>query len=783
MNSLIRVLWVYLNRCSESSTSTRKRLESLVRQVFPSHSGLLYASELPFEPFIAILHYVMARQFDYGEELVLEFLRDALSGRGDGSNVDFVQPDRATVSIRAMLYTLRSLELEKPATWPQTSDFSVFSLDGFETSGATIPSEINPDVVAFLKTSGPVVGRLIMACDRHIGQLLLSNDNVIISSSASSTALEGSDKVTKKHGDIYTSYNSRCEPILRLFKSLLETMPRCLQPESNFPQLADIVCRATFSADPSVCEAAGEAIERLSANDEHCLTLCETYRGIIFETRHVFRDTFVGSRLLESQFERVVKLWSVVLQALIGHQRMASAQNQDRDESNHRTISSNTIEKIEGAALFLLCSASLVLRRLAGPILIIARDLEEPLRRPSAAFRYSRISPDSEAITRVVQLFEGTLLESDIEGIKKLPWLSASDRHRLEFFAKDRTKMIPRVAESDHSKDGSLWLALLPYFVDHLDQLPGALQAMKAVVCQSVVRLQGHVAVVASGRGANLVSRTTSDAVMLADHWRAYLSVLCVTLTISAPAPTPPVKRLNDTVILSPDTILTPPALFAYMISLLAWEDGRFRDAAVYALGSIRQHLLRPLSELLLNNVRRLADGYKSSTPRRTPNGTLWTAYAHVFKLISPLNLDARSSSNLSSMIGFIKLTYAFLSDKLVKEDYDLQSLRRSFCHVVENLANCLAKLEGSDRFLGDDMRGSIFKLCYEWCHVGRRPDVAKARESQTLQAANESYRGERDRAQYLDDLQAKTKLLSAAAASAMAGLCVGVWLVLKSIG
>ena len=124
-------------------------------------------------------------------------------------------------------------------------------------------------------------------------------------------------------------------------------------------------------------------------------------------------------------------------------------------------------------------------------------------------------------------------------------------------------------------------------------------------------------------------------------------------------------------------------------------------------------------------------------------------------------------------MIGFVKVTHTLLSDRAVKEDYDLQSLRRSFCIVVENLTSALGKLDPSDRFLGEEMRGAIFKLCYEWCHVGRRPDVAKARESHTLQAAADSYRGDRDRAQYLDDLQAKTKLLSAAAAEAMAGLCV----------
>jgi len=317
--------------------------------------------------------------------------------------------------------------------------------------------------------------------------------------------------------------------------------------------------------------------------------------------------------------------------------------------------------------------------------------------------------------------------------------------------------------------------------------LPGPVHDLRSIVVATVLRLQGHVASIASitasratpGMRSAPTVRTTADSAVLADHWRSYLSVLCVTMPDQQNVPaTPPVQRTKEAVILTPDTIGSP-ALFHYLTSVLMWDDPRFKDAAVLALGSISRAMLRPLSEILLGVVRRLADGGKLGNPRdtrrSTVNGPLWTSLGHVFRLVSPLILDTNPShlANLSSMIGFTKLTHTLLSDRAVKEDYDLQSLRRSFCIVVENLTNALGKLDASDRFLGEEMRGAVFKLCYEWCHVGRRPDVAKARESHTLQAAAEGYRGERDRAQYLDDLQAKTKLLSAAAAEAMAGLCV----------
>ncbi len=65
MNCFIRILWIYLNRCPESSTSTRKRLDTLLRVCFPAN-GSLYPPELALEPFVAIIHYISARQLDYG---------------------------------------------------------------------------------------------------------------------------------------------------------------------------------------------------------------------------------------------------------------------------------------------------------------------------------------------------------------------------------------------------------------------------------------------------------------------------------------------------------------------------------------------------------------------------------------------------------------------------------------------------------------------------------------------------------------------------------------------
>ncbi|WRT66978.1 uncharacterized protein IL334_003943 [Kwoniella shivajii] len=790
MGALVRTMWIYLNRCPESSTSMRKRLDPLMKILFPS-TGSLYPPEIPAEPFIAVLHYVMTRHLDFGEEFVTDFLK----GR-DPVGIS----DRSTVLVRAINYTLRSTELEKSASWPSSPDFTKFDIEGFEAAGEALALEVEskPEVHEILTRCGPAFVDLLFQCDNSVKNLLLSNDSITLSGHASSNSMDNvTEQITIKHGDVYVAYPARHGPALHFMCALLESFPRCMPSDVNFSQLVNVLCRATFSADPNVCYIAGNTLRRICQDPERCLVVVNTFREFVFETRHIFRDTFIGARLLESQVERIIRLWLDLLQTLVAQQRVAEAQAVDDDtEKRSPPIEPSHISKIEGCALFLLCSSSLPLRKLANQILTAARNFEGHQRRPSAAFRYSRFAPDKASLTRVLQILEYAVDDSDLESIKVLPWMSSSDRHRIELLSiPDKTKFLQRIAESEHPKDGPLWLSILPFFVGKVvEQLPGPAADLRQVVCQLVLRLQAHVALTA-GSGAlkatvsrgSITTRSSSDTAILADHWRAYLSILCVTMTSQGPAPpTPPVQRTKDVIILNQEMINTP-GLFSYLTSMLGWEDPRFKDAAVYAMGSINQNHLRPLSEILLNVVRRLADGTKvggtprsEGTSRRTPltaHGPIWTSVAHVFRLISPLLLDAKSSShlaNLSSMIGFVKVTYTLLSDRTVKEDFELQSLRRSFCITVENLTNSLGKLDASDRFLGEEMRGAIFKLCFEWCHVGRRPDVAKARESQTLQAAAEGYRGDRDRAQYLDDIQAKTKLLSAAAAEAMAGLCQG---------
>jgi hypothetical protein len=662
----------------------------------------------------------MTRHLDYGEDFVTEYLSQSSSARGaETAPMVLPPPERAAVVVRATNCTLRAIELERPASFPHDPDFARMQFEGFETSGEGF--EFKPEAEDFLKILGPILINLLTAVDRQIGTSLLSSEVVSVSGSASSNTMDNPDSVTLKHGDVYVSYSARYQPLFHLFRSIFDALPRCMPAELGFAPIGNILSRGTFCADPDVCIAAGNAMRRIAQDPSRCLLLVNTYRDFVFETRHIFKDTFLGSRLLESQFERVITLWVDMLQLLVNHERVAQAQSND-EEQQALPITPIFLDKLDAAAVFLLCSNSLALRKLAGKILSAARDLEGNSRKPSAAFRYSRLSPEKSALTRVIQIMEGSAEDADVATLRSLPWCSANDRTRLDATEKD--KLLRRIAESDNPKDGALWLAVLPSFIAKMKSLlRGPTNEMRSLVVAMVLRLQGHITSTGSisagrataGMRANVgTARTTTDTAALADYWRAYLCVLCLTMPDPNINPmTTPVQRTKEAVILTPDTI-NSPALFHYLASQLTWEDPRFRDAAVNSLGSISQTALRPLSEILTNIVRRLADGAKSNGRKPNVQGPIWTALARVFRLISPLIADSKSTAhlaNLSSMIGFVKMTWTLLSDPSVKEDFELQSLRRSFCIVVENLTDSLVKFDSSDRFLGEEMRGAIFKL------------------------------------------------------------------------
>jgi len=81
LSCVTRLLWVYLYRCSDSSTSNcQKRLDSILKVLFPVNRKIITPSETSLNLFVQIVYFITAKHLDYGLNNVILMLLNCESG-------------------------------------------------------------------------------------------------------------------------------------------------------------------------------------------------------------------------------------------------------------------------------------------------------------------------------------------------------------------------------------------------------------------------------------------------------------------------------------------------------------------------------------------------------------------------------------------------------------------------------------------------------------------------------------------------------------------------------
>src|ERR1700733_8051499 len=127
MNGMMRLIWTYLYRCQESTSAAISKLEPLLKHFFPTNRLPVFPNDDQLEPFfIYIVHFVLSRHMEYGQDLCMELLQEsAISSHS--ANLSFpVAPERTSIAMEAILLSLHAIEREEPSpTWPSSADFNV----------------------------------------------------------------------------------------------------------------------------------------------------------------------------------------------------------------------------------------------------------------------------------------------------------------------------------------------------------------------------------------------------------------------------------------------------------------------------------------------------------------------------------------------------------------------------------------------------------------------------------------------------------------------------------
>ncbi|KAG6879009.1 hypothetical protein C0992_005899 [Termitomyces sp. T32_za158] len=814
MNGVMRLIWTYLYRCQESASATTLRLDPLLKHFFPTNRLTIFPSDERFEPLIYIVHFILARHFDFGRELCLELLHESLisSLQQQNGNVGSVLAfERISIAVQAILLSLHVMEKESGTpTWPSSADFStVPPRSDYPTSSEVLPPSLlsKSCIKEFFDRCGTTLAAIVMHCFKNVGCMSLFDEQWSVSRFHLAPYEEAHNYITRQHANGPTVvYPNSCIPQINILQICFQSWPRLLHPTIPLDEALSMLFRGIVHVEPLLAETASEALKRFMADPARALAVLSSFTKFLFSPSHIAKEGTAVRLLVTSS--NVLNLWLDFVDSWIWGLLLQKAETL----AEERQLIMERCAEIENAALFLLAHEDRNILATGVKVVRLMGLLADHLR--------SSASPGSNLV--LVDYLHGKGIEKTyLLGYDDL--LEGSELLRLEQWRELKRADLPlRIADSTNEVDRNLWHFVYPALLQQCMDLGAALGPFRESVIAAGSRLHPTIALLAglSNRIAGglpnrlaSVDPSTKNNKPLVDQWRFWVKVLCATASFSE-AHRPALTQLGREHTRAPsdasferERLSTTRGLFRYLTPFLDSEHTEFRDAAVVCISILPSNaypqLLEDLSLLagrqfyddprakpgpllvVEQNVGILANRQFHDEARSKPGSSvlsertrrqerLHSAVAHIYYLTAPylqLQRSAGRQAALANVLKFVRTTQSFLSAPEMRDNFTLQRLRRYFCGTVERLFDGLAALKDSDRFIPSNMHLTLYRLCEEWCQLGPQAESIKQRQVLMQRAAAASVPQVESQAA-LELFKNDTTLLSHAAVCALASLC-----------
>ena len=673
LNSALRLLWVYVFRCHESASTTSKRLEAFFRIWFPPNRRGVNPSDTSLEPLISMVHIVLFRHFEFGKELVLNFLcHTALGGSTLSLQPDILASQRMTVAIRAILLALDGYVREESPAFPESADFSRYQLETFpEGCGDELPEGFTYPRMEIGETQAQfndLIGKIALLCDHQVSDMTVFDERtqVFKSSTASSFSAASDRAVLERDGftwkvhqgsRLMAAYPRENQSYCDLLRACFASWPRCLSTNIAFSSILGVLFRAHFSADPDLSEASAQALKRIAKQRRGGSTaVVSGFMRWIFRLETAFWEIHPKQSLLIPRVEQSIKLWieflNIWLLELQTHNATAGSSTSGlKGFEMERTSASAIIDEVEAYGLFLLCSASRSLRKYAIEVLSLVSVLDNAFLSPNrrAALEASRAAGEEEEQTRLIHVLKMSANHFFDEADPQLN--SAQLAHIARWKAPQGAETLKGIAESEKGIEQALWQRAMPKFLHMcLERFPTTVAVFRSYITNRVLGMD-HVALVAaeilnrapgstmsgntlsksqsstavqmggssslassSSMSASLARNVTQEQAMMAEHWRLYILALCTTTTSTEGSRGGVIgaHRRNSSEPDAGERVIAARDLFQKMVPFLASDHARFRDAVVMALGNINENHYGTLLETMQAISKTLTDDFKS---------------------------------------------------------------------------------------------------------------------------------------------------------------------------
>lgn len=783
LNGIMRLIWTYLYRCQESASTTHIRLDNILKHFFPPHRLTVFPSDDALPALIHILHFIVARHFDYGSDLALGLMQEStLSSKQRSFSIEALAPERTLVGFRAILLSLTSMEQEKRLpVWPSSSDFSAFddmSRD-WPLSGDKLPDSMlsKPAVTAVIDRLFPLVTTISRILLQTVGNMSLFDERWAPGPSVVIEDVEPQN--VRFHPEGRVAYPRSVAPQMELLIAVFDSWPRCLNDKSSTSETLDILLRGLINVEPEVAEAAARSITRLASDHGRITDVLDRFNRFLFGPYSLLND--VGGTRLFVESTRLLRLWSSVVDTWV--QAFSNARDQDTalPKISWTVGARGALYNTEAGALFLLTCTPRRIREVGVQVLRRVADISAYLQSDDSDGR-------QEPLPRVPSILD--ILSG--EGVQtsfledRMYLLNPVDRKHLATWRERSTlDTLLRLAESDKDVDHRLWRFVYPSFIRLcMQHHPRVVDIWRETLNAATLRYHHPMSSLAGITGRTVMAqqstrvpgytiaqereKTIAEYASAIGQWHFWIKALCAAAAASDVRP--PVARDHarapSDLTTQRERLSTARGLFRHLTAFLASEHKAFRDAVVSAFGSIPQSVFATLLEDLQPMTRHILDGRSKTVQRVQGQEHLYASVAHIYQLTAHFVHDPRSlgdHASLHLLLAFVRETKNFLTRLDNRGDTELHPLRRYFCGVVAHLFDRLNTLKDSDRFISRNTRLNLYRLCEEWCHVTRSSEMGKQRHPMP--------HGADARRQVETDLSS----LACAASSAMAALCVRI--------
>ncbi|KAI4086964.1 MAG: hypothetical protein LQ344_007133 [Seirophora lacunosa] len=817
LQSVCRLVWVYLEKVNEPAGATVRKLEDVMKVVFPSgKKSYLSIDPIFADPQVELIRIVGFRYPEFCFRSVLFPLLNAeLFASGKDVKIDQIEPERVVIGIRASMAIIADRDTADPRRppFPMFSNLLLFE-DGFQgahvarqsskdglVSGFAGPPHDRRDTARYLDDASrdyyvrfcEILARITLVCNESFGGQAVLDEK--LGGLTPKTPISDTFSFSRK--DDHAAIADQKLTFYELFHIAVQALPRCLSPSTPSTQLSQLIsllCTGTAHGHSNIASSCARSLKAIACQS-YAQPVTRTFANFIFDSDARYLSMSDEGMLGPGHIEHTLQLYVELLEIWIAEikRKSTDAAKGSLDEAaigSHRLpVDLAVVDVLESHGVFFLCSQSRRVRSFAVVVLRLVTEFDAAL---------------GQDHPRMIHVLEGDaqkIMDPEDEQ------LSVAERSRLQKGNGRRAQhnTLVELCSSEVSYDSTLWFKLFPNLIrQSFEVCPTTVTQGREVVWTRLLQMHNIISNLAttargpaqpvtdfnSARGLSRLGITPSEVII--EQWKLYLIMACTTMT-NAGAQTQSQlantqhsrKTSNKGQATSQDKNSSARALFGNIIPLLSAVPSSIRDAIVIALGSINLNLYRTLLESLQYAVTTCKEEAKlrvgnhqrtGSSPRKNRRtDRLRTEVTHVYRLTARFLREddvLKDDWIVNNLTAYTKDLMIFLSDTEIQNDWECQSLRRQYCGLLEELVSCLNRTSDPTIWIAFESRKSAFTLMEDWCGFSPNQGRIIQREDNMKQSALEEHQdiGEKINAA----MEIEKRDLRIAALSAMAALCAG---------